>query len=126
MSTAGFDIDSAWLRRFSADAGANLSAFGHRLKEALPDRVTLEHKRGLFGRRGDVSGVEITLGDNRYRLALNGGRLSLTVAMVVRGVTLNTRQLDAETWFARLAEETRAASGDAEALSRSLSGFMAT
>ena len=124
MSEAGFDIDSAWFRRFSADAAANLGAFALRLREALPERVTVEHRRGLFGRRGDVTGVAITLGERTYRLAVVGGRLVATVATVVRGVTLNTRQLDAAAWFAQLADETRAASSDAQALSRSLGEFM--
>ncbi len=124
MSDAGFDLDSAWFRRFSADAAANFSAFALRLREALPELVTVEQRRSLFGRRGDITGVAITLGEKTYRLAVAQGRLSATVSMVVRGVTLNTRQLDAAAWFAQLADETWAASNDAQALSRSLQEFM--
>ena len=124
MSDAGFDIDSAWFRRFSADAVANLGAFALRLKEALPDLVAVERRRGLFGKRGEVTAVDVALGDRRYRLSRAGGRLQATGATVVRNVTLNTRPLDPAEWFAQLAAETRAASGHAEALSRSLQGFM--
>ncbi len=44
--------------------------------------------------------------------------------MVVRGITLNTRQIDPAEWFARLAEETKTASSAAQSLSVSLQRFM--
>jgi hypothetical protein len=58
-------------------------------------------------------------------LQLEGNRLKATIAMVVRGIALNTKTVDPAEWFARLAEETRKASEHAESLSRSLSDFMA-
>jgi hypothetical protein len=119
-----FDMQAAWLRRFTADAESSLGAFARRLQEAMPDRVTVHEKRGFFS-AARVTGVVVELGDCRYALELAGGRLLASVALVARGVTLNTRQLDPAQWFARLAEETRQATAQAEALSRSLSSFMA-
>lgn len=118
-------MQAAWLRRFTADAESSLSAFARRLKEAMPDRVTVQEKRGFFA-APRVTGVAVELGDSRYALELAGGRLRASVALVARGITLNTRQLDPAQWFSRLAEETRKATEQAEALSRSLSGFMAS
>jgi len=120
-----FDLQAAWLRRFSADAEGNLQAFARRLAEALPDRVEVHEQRGLFAKRGKVTGVTITLGDNRYVLQSAGGRLEASIAMVVRGITLNTKKLDPAEWFGRLAAETRAATEQAKSLSRSLDAFMA-
>jgi hypothetical protein len=58
-------------------------------------------------------------------LGIDGGRLKATIAMIVRGITLNTKNVDPSEWFVRLAEETQKASDHAQALSRSLADFMA-
>jgi hypothetical protein len=120
-----FDVQAAWLRRFKADAESNLSAFALRLKEALPELVTIQQSRGLFSRAAKIKGVSVELGENRYSLAIDGGRLKATIAMVVHGVVLNTKNVDPSDWFVRLAGETQKASEHAKALSQSLGGFMA-
>jgi hypothetical protein len=120
-----FDVQAAWLRRFKADAESNLSAFALRLKEALPELVTIQQSRGLFSRAAKIKGVSVELGENRYSLAIDGGRLKATIAMVVHGVVLNTKNVDPSDWFVRLAAETQKASEHAKALSQSLGAFMA-
>ena len=122
--TDDFDMRAAWLRRFQADAESNLSAFALRLKEALPDLVTIHESKGFFARAARVTGVSVALGDNEYSLAVEHGRLKATVAMTVRGITLNTKTIDPADWFARLARETTAATAHAKALSESLNSFM--
>jgi hypothetical protein len=129
MSESGrnidFDMQAAWLRRFKADAESNLKAFALRLKEAMPELVTIHESRGLF-RAAKVTGVTVELGESRYMLEIAGGHLDASIAMVVRGITLSTKRIDPAAWFARLAAETQAASEHAKALSQSLSGFMAS
>jgi len=124
MSDSGFDLQAAWLRRFSADAASNLGAFALRLKEAMPERVTVQEQRGFFSKSGKITGVAIDLNENRYLLEMQNGRLAASIAMVVRGITLSTKQLDPADWFARLAEETQKASAHAQSLSLSLQKFM--
>lgn len=120
-----FDMQAAWLRRFKSDAESNLTAFAQRLKEALPELVTIHEVRGLFSRSAKTKGVSVELGEKRYNLEIDGGRLKASVAMVVHGVVLNTKSVDPADWFARLAEETKKASEHAQALSGSLNDFMA-
>jgi hypothetical protein len=124
MSELDFDMQAAWLRRFSADAQSNLGAFALRLKEAMPELVTVQEKKGFFTKTGTITGVTVALGENRYRLELTGGRLQASIGMVVRGVTLNTKTMDPAEWFARLAQETKNASAHAQSLSASLQQFM--
>ncbi|WP_298225660.1 hypothetical protein [Acidocella sp.] len=124
MSEFDFDMQAAWLRRFSSDAASNLGAFALRLKEALPECVTVHEQKGLFSRTGKITGVTIELGESRYKLEIANGHLVSSVAMVVRGITLNTKLLSPPEWFARLAEETKKASAHAHALSSSLQQFM--
>jgi hypothetical protein len=121
-----FDTQAAWLRRFRADAESNLHAFARRLKEAMPDLVTIHESRGLFSSHGKVTGVTVELGEHRYGLHLAGGRLEASIAMVVRGITLNTKTMDPGAWFAALTEQTRNASDHARSLSASISEFMAS
>jgi hypothetical protein len=124
MSESGFDLQAAWLRRFSADAASNLGAFALRLKEALPEIVTIQEQKGFFSKSGKITGVTIDLGENRYKIEILHGRLAASIAMVVRGITLNTKQIDPAEWFAKLAEETKKASASAQSLSISLQKFM--
>ena len=123
---ADFDMQAAWMRRFSSDIESNLRAFALRLKEALPDRVTVHESKGFFARSAKVTGVEVDMGESRYVLENANGRLKASIALVVRGIALNTRSVDPAEWFARMTEETRKASDQARALSQSLSGFMAS
>ncbi len=124
MSEFNFDLQAAWLRRFSADAASNLGAFALRLKEALPELVTIQEQKGFFSRSGTITGVTIEIGENRYKLEILHGRLAASIAMVVRGITLNTKQIDPADWFSRLADETKKASSSAQSLSTSLQKFM--
>jgi hypothetical protein len=119
-----FDMQAAWLRRFKADAESNLTAFALRLKEAMPELVAVHESRGFFSSAAKITGVTVELGENRYSLELERGRLSAKIAMVVRGIVLNTKTIDPAEWFVKLAGETRKATEHAQALSRSLSQFM--
>jgi len=121
-----FDMQAAWLRRFKSDAESNLGAFARRLKEALPELVTVHESRGLFSRNARTKGVSVELGEKRYNLEIDGGRLKASIAMVVHGVVLNTKSIDPADWFATLADETKKASDHARALSGSLNDFMAS
>jgi hypothetical protein len=120
-----FDMQAAWLRRFKSDAESNLKAFALRLKEAMPELVTIRESKSFFAHTGKTTGVSVDLGDNRYVLEILGGQLKANIALVVRGIALNTRSVEPADWFARLAEETRKASDHAKTLSRSLADFMA-
>jgi hypothetical protein len=125
-SNLDFDMQAAWLRRFSSDAQSNFAAFALRLKEALPDLVTVQESKGFFAKSGKITGIAIDLGEHQYKLELQSGRLIASIAMIVRGITLNTKTMPPADWFARLAEETQKATAHAQSLSASLQQFMAS
>jgi hypothetical protein len=126
MADIDFDVQAAWWRRFQSDAESNLRAFALRLKEAMPELVTIQESKGLFSRNAKTTGVTVDLGENRYILQIANGRLQASIAMVVRGITLNTKSIDPADWFGRLAAETKKASDHAKSLSQSLTRFMAS
>jgi hypothetical protein len=126
MADIDFDVQAAWWRRFQSDAESNLRAFALRLKEAMPELVTIQESKGLFARNAKTTGVTVDLGENRYILQIANGRLQASIAMVVRGITLNTKTIEPADWFGRLAAETQKASDHAKSLSQSLAKFMAS
>jgi hypothetical protein len=123
-AAGNFDIEAAWLRRFQSDAESNLRAFALALREAMPELVTIEEHKGLFERHGRITGVQIALGEHQYILQFANKRLQASIAMVVRGITLNTKLVDPAEWFRRLTEETHKASEQAKSLSQSITSFM--
>ena len=126
MADIDFDVQAAWWRRFQSDTESNLRAFALRLKEAMPELVTIQESKGLFSRNAKTTGVTVDLGENRYILHIVNGRLQASIAMVVRGITLSTKSIDPADWFGRLAAETKKASDHAKSLSQSLAKFMAS
>ena len=73
-----FDMQAAWLRRFQADAESNLRAFALRLKEALPDQVTIHESKPLFG-KPKTTGVSVDLSEHRYTLEMANNRLKASI-----------------------------------------------
>jgi len=126
IAPINFDMQAAWLRRFNSDVESNLRAFALFLQEALPQLVTIQESKGLFSRTAKLIGVTVELGDCRYILQITHGRLQANIAMVVRGITLNTRSVEPADWFARLCEATQKASEHAKTFSQSLDRFMAS
>ncbi|MBB5574668.1 MULTISPECIES: hypothetical protein [Rhizobium] len=120
-----FDMQAAWLRRFNSDAESNLKALALRLKEALPQQVSIHESKSFFS-KPRLTGVSVDIGEHRYTLEIARGELKACIAMVVRGITLNTKSVAPADWFTRLTAETRTASAQAQSLSQSLSAFMAS
>ena len=120
-----FDRQSAWLRRFETDIASNLKSFALRLKEAMPGHVDILEDKPLFG-APKLRGVSLDIGESKYTLEVIKGRLKATKAMVVRGVTLNTKSLEPAAWFAELSAETQKTADHAKSLSQSIAAFMAS
>jgi hypothetical protein len=92
----------------------------------MPELVTVHEQKGFFAKSGKITGVTVELGDRRYLLEIANGRLKARIGMVVRGITLSTKEVAPAGWFAELAAETQKASAHAQSLSQSLQGFMAS
>lgn len=126
LPNVAFDRQAAWLRRFQSDAESNLRAFALRLREAMPERVTIHESKGLFSRSAKTTGVTVEMDQNHYILEIANGRLKASIAMVVRDIAISTKSVDPADWFVRLSEETKNASDHAKRLAQSLSAFMAS
>jgi hypothetical protein len=99
---------TAALRVDSSDAAIYASVLTTSLSEALPPEfVTVERERSMSdrmrGRPGEVSKVEVKLGDQVMTLAVKNGRPTAEICREVRGVVLSRQSVPLQQWAAALA-----------------------
>ena len=102
------EMVTAALRLDSADAALYASVLTKSLSEALPaEYVTVERERSVSdrmrGRPGEVSKVEVRLGDQVMTLAVKNGRTTAEICRQVRGVVLSRQAVPVQQWAAALA-----------------------
>src|ERR1700761_4543678 len=99
---------TAALRLDSADTAIYASVLTNSLSEALPpEYVSVERERSMSdrmrGRPGEVSKVEVKLGDQVMTLAVKNGRPVAEICCEVRGVVLSRQSVPLQQWAAALA-----------------------
>jgi hypothetical protein len=102
------EMVTAALRVDSSDAAIYASVLTNSLSEALPPEfVTVERERSMSdrmrGRPGEVSKVEVKLGDQVMTLAVKNGRPNAEICREVRGVVLSRQSVPLQQWAATLA-----------------------
>ncbi len=89
----------------SQDGKAFLAELAKRLEAAVPGRVEVDRKSGLFG-GGHVASLTTVLGDYRYTLSLgHHHRVEGKRAHFVRGIVLKTQDLSAADMVSALGAE---------------------
>jgi hypothetical protein len=99
---------TAALRLDSADAALYAGVLANSLSEALPPGyVTVERERSMSdrmrGRPGEISKVEVKLGDQVMTLAVKNGRAVAEICREVRGVVLSRQAVPPQQWAGALA-----------------------
>ena len=102
------EMVTAALRMDSADVAVYTRVLTKSLSEALPpEYVTVERERSMSdrmrGRPGEVSRVEVHLGDQRMTLAVKNGRPVAEICREVRGVVLSRQVVPIQQWASALA-----------------------
>jgi hypothetical protein len=119
-----FDLLAASLRADAGDLKAFVEALAVKLSEGFPARVQVERSGGFLRSKGPVRRLSAKLGDNEYELTNDGGGVSCSKRVLVRGIALRTEKLDVEQWIDALAGELVDQAGktesDREALQRML------
>jgi hypothetical protein len=98
----------AALRLDSADAAIYAGVLTQSLSDALPPGyVTVERERSMSdrmrGRPGEVSKVQVKLGDQVMTLEVKNGRPNAEICREVRGVVLSRQSVPVQQWAATLA-----------------------
>jgi hypothetical protein len=102
------EMVTAALRLDSTDVAIYASVLTRSLSEALPpEYVTVERERSMSdrmkGRPGEVSKVEVRLGDQVMTLAVKNGRPVAEICREVRGVVLSRQSVPVQQWANALA-----------------------
>ena len=102
------EMVTAALRLDSNDVAIYASVLTKSLSEALPpEYVTVERERSMAdkikGRPGEVSKVEVRLGDQVMSLAVKNGRPVAEISREVRGVVLSRQPVPLQQWAGALA-----------------------
>jgi hypothetical protein len=104
----GFDLDAAGLRAGSTDLATAVEVLAVKLEDALPSATAVRRRsRGLLSREKVVEEIEVALGDWRYALRRDGGRVEASRQQAVRGVVIRREPLDLDAWLTALAAELR-------------------
>jgi hypothetical protein len=98
-----FDLLAASLRADSADLEVFVEALATKLAGSFPGQVRVERARSLFRGRRPVRRLELPLGDDRYELEHEGGRVTCVRRSVVRGIALRSERLELGEWLDGLA-----------------------
>jgi len=98
-----FDLLAASLRADATDVRAFLEALAAKLEASFPEHVRVDRGGFLGGKR--VRKVEVDLGDNRYEVVEDGGRVSTRRRTVVRGIALKNEELGLPDWIDALSRQ---------------------
>jgi hypothetical protein len=101
-----FELVAASLRASSGDLRTFVEVLADKLERALPGRVEVE-RRGVrpWSREKRVERLQLALGENRYLLAAQAGKVETRCAKAVRGVVLKTEALSLDAWLEALARD---------------------
>jgi hypothetical protein len=104
----GFDLAAAGLRADGGDVASGVEVLGAKLEGALPRETTVRRRsRGFLSREKVVEAIEVDLGDWRYALAIDHGRVEASRAQTVRGIVIRREPLDLDAWVGALTGELR-------------------
>lgn len=119
-----FDLLAASLRADASDLRAFVEALAAKLEASFPERTHVD-RGGLFGNKR-VRRVGVELGECRFELDHDDGRIQCRRRTVVRGVSLKSDELELDAWIddlsQRLVEEAGRSERGRAALERMLEG----
>lgn len=106
MDDMGFELLASSLRADTGDLRAFVEALATKMEGALPDRTLVERKgTGLFSKEKRVHRIGVQMGENRYDLLHEGGRVQASRAKAVRGIVLKNDLLPLDEWIEELSRE---------------------
>lgn len=126
---AEVELLAAALRRDSADLDLYARVLTVNLTESLPPgAVQVARKRSVgdrvAGREGTVTGLDVSLGDQRLGLRMERGRTVGEIRKEVRGVVLSRREVGLDEWVDTLARALAGAAASSARAREALERFL--
>jgi len=99
MDDDDLDLVAASLRADSADLSVFVEALASKLAAAVPGHVKVERRRSLLPGPKPVRRLEVELGDERFELEHDDGRVGCRRRELVRGIALRSDELELGAWI---------------------------
>ncbi len=119
-----FDILAASLRQDGGDILAFLEILAKKLEGAIPNQTVVERRGSLFSKSKPVSAIHVMLGDMKYSLLQNRGRLEAQRIKVVRDIALKTETIPVDQWVEKLSQELLVLASESTAIREGLERFL--
>lgn len=99
-----FDLSAAGLRADGDELAGSIEVLAARLEQALPQIARVERRKvgGFRSKRRAVQRIEVPLGEEQFELRRAEGTVQCTRQKVVRGITLNRREISMADWIDEL------------------------
>jgi hypothetical protein len=112
-----FDLDAAGLRADGRDLEGYVEVLARKLEGALPAETVVQRRsKKLLSRDKVVQSIECALGDYRYALQFDRGRVQASRVQEVRGVAIKREPLELDAWVQELTSQlSRLAAGSTQA-----------
>jgi hypothetical protein len=114
VESPDFDLVAASLRADSGDLETFVEALAVKLTASFPGLVKVDRPRSLMGGTKPVRRIALTLGDERFELEHDGGRVTCRVGALVRGIALRNEPVELGEWIDRLSAALVAEAGTSE------------
>jgi hypothetical protein len=99
------ELYAASLRADYTDVAAFLEALAVKFEGALPTHTRVTRHTSLFSRERPIKEIAVTLGEFQYRIGKERqGPLLAQRSHFVRGIVLNSEQIQVEQWIEEVAE----------------------
>jgi hypothetical protein len=103
-SDEAFDLPAAALRADGDDLAISIEVLATRLEQALPEVAFVERRKvgGFRSKRRAVQRIAVALGEEQFELRRTDRAVQCTRQKVVRGITLNRREISLTDWINEL------------------------
>lgn len=106
MEDIGFELLASSLRAETGDLKVFVEALATKLEGALPGQTRVERKSsGLLSRSKHVRHISVDMGDLRYELSADDGRVETSRCKCVRGVVLKRDRVPLDEWIDDLSRQ---------------------
>lgn len=102
--SSSFELLAASLRTDVGDLASFTEVLASKFEGALPAQTHIDRKGGMLSREKRVARITVDLGDQRYQLDIDHGRLTPRICRVVRGIVLKTEEVPLEHWIDDLSQ----------------------
>lgn len=100
-----FEMLAAGIRDIRHDIPLLLSVLAKKFEAALPERVQVSRRSGLFSRDNAITSITLQFDNLHYALKSKGSRLESLRQKVVHDVVLKTDHISFDDWISEVLEQ---------------------